>query len=233
MNCQSLAEGLLQSGAKFAQRPSLWCRNQLLTYAQMFGAAKMLAGTMAERFGIGPGSRVAILSDRTPTAYTGIVGALLSGAAYVPLNPRFPIERNRTMIQRSEASVLICSERYRERLPDLLQGLYPVPAVLLPESERSDGTDRELAKSEINISLPENYVAACKLEDNAYILFTSGSTGAPKAVPINNRNVLRYLRSASELSEVGPDDRNIQLVDLTFDLSVHDMFMTWLNGACL
>ena len=72
-----------------------------------------------------------------------------------------------------------------------------------------------------------------KLDDNAYILFTSGSSGVPKAVPIKNRNVLRYLRSASELSEVGPNDRNIQLVDLTFDLSVHDMFMTWLNGACL
>ena len=232
-NCQSLAEGLLQSGAKFAQRPALWCRNQLLTYAQMFGAAKMLAGTMTERFGIGPGSRVAILSDRTSTAYTGIVGSLLSGAAYVPLNPRFPVERNRTMVQRSGASVVICGERYRERLPDLFQELFPVPAVLLPESEQRCGSGRELVKSEIDIRLPENYVVASKPDDNAYILFTSGSTGVPKAVPISNRNVLRYLRSASELSEVGPDDRSIQLVDLTFDLSVHDMFMTWLNGACL
>ena len=118
-------------------------------------------------------------------------------------------------------------------MPDLLQGLSPVPAVLLPESEQSYGGDRELVKSEIDIRLPENYVAASKPDDNAYILFTSGSTGVPKAVPINNRNVLRYLRSASELSEIGPDDRNIQLVDLTFDLSVHDMFITWLNGACL
>jgi D-alanine--poly(phosphoribitol) ligase subunit 1 len=232
-NCQSLAEGLLQSGAKFADRPALWCRNQLLTYAQMFGAAKMLAGTMAERFEIGSGSRVAILSDRTPMAYTAIIGALLGGAAYVPLNPRFPIERNRTMIQSSGASVLICSERYRERLPDLLQSVSPIPAVLLPETERFSGGDRELAKNEINISLPENYVAGSELDEDAYILFTSGSTGVPKAVPIKNRNVLRYLRSVSELSEVGPYDRNIQLVDLTFDLSVHDMFMTWLNGACL
>ena len=171
--------------------------------------------------------------DRTPTAYTGIIGALLSGAAYVPLNPRFPTERNRTMIQRSGASVLICSERYRKYLPNLLQDLCPIPAVLLPESNESDGDNRELIKSAINISLPQNYVAASTLDDFAYILFTSGSTGVPKAVPISNRNVLRYLRSATELSEVSSDDRNIQLVDLTFDLSVHDMFMTWLNGACL
>jgi D-alanine--poly(phosphoribitol) ligase subunit 1 len=231
-NCQSLAEGLLRSGGKFAQRPALWCRNQLLSYAQMIGAASTLAGTMVERFAIGSGSRVAILSDRTPTAYTGIVGALLSGAAYVPLNARFPVERNRTMIQRSETSVVICSERYRERLPELLHGLSPAPAILLPESERSGGS-RELAKAEISISLPDAYVPASKPDDNAYVLFTSGSTGVPKAVPINNRNVLRYLRSASALSEIGPDDRTIQLVDLTFDLSVHDMFMTWLNGACL
>src|SRR5262249_12669861 len=132
-NCDSLAKGLLNSSAKFADRPALWCRNELLTYAQMFGNAKLLAGTMPAGFAVGVGSRIAILSDRTSTAYTGIVGALLSGAAYVPLNPRFPVERNRMMIQRSGASVLVCSERYRGLLPALFEGLSPAPAVLLPE----------------------------------------------------------------------------------------------------
>src|SRR5262249_22796202 len=69
--------------------------------------------------------------------------------------------------------------------------------------------------------------------DGAYLLFTSGSTGAPKGVLVSHRNVTTYLRSVAARYTPNPEDRFTQLFDLTFDLSVHDMFLCWGAGAAL
>jgi amino acid adenylation domain-containing protein len=65
------------------------------------------------------------------------------------------------------------------------------------------------------------------------VFFTSGTTGAPKGVPISHENVLAYLRGIRSITEISADDRVMQVVDLTFDLSVHDIFLAWTSGACL
>jgi len=67
----------------------------------------------------------------------------------------------------------------------------------------------------------------------AYLLFTSGSTGEPKGVPIHHSNVRSYIEYISNRYEVNERDRFSQEFDMTFDLSVHDMFVCWERGACL
>src|SRR4029077_10802534 len=67
----------------------------------------------------------------------------------------------------------------------------------------------------------------------AYLLFTSGSTGQPKGVPIAQSNVRSYLQHICDRYDVDEADRFSQEFDLTFDLSVHDMFVCWERGACL
>jgi amino acid adenylation domain-containing protein len=67
----------------------------------------------------------------------------------------------------------------------------------------------------------------------AYLLFTSGSTGEPKGVPISHANVRAYIRHICDRFQVNEHDRFSQMFDLTFDLSVHDMFVCWERGACL
>lgn len=227
----NLSQAFLDAAARNRDRPALCCGGQVLTYGQLRDAAASIAGMLVSKDLVKPGDRVAILSERTPVLYTGVLAALLSGAAYVPLNPRFPVERNRAMLELSEARILICDQRHQALLPDLLRGVTHKIDVVLPESAASEHhlTKADLPSDVCDDALPNGQ----NREDLAYVLFTSGTTGVPKGVPISHGNVLRYLASATELSGIRPDDRIIQLVDLTFDLSVHDMFMTWLNGAAL
>ena len=67
----------------------------------------------------------------------------------------------------------------------------------------------------------------------AYLLFTSGSTGQPKGVMVSHANVLHYVNYATDRYALTSNDRVSQTFDLTFDLSAHDMFVAWHNGACV
>src|SRR5205085_6319520 len=70
-------------------------------------------------------------------------------------------------------------------------------------------------------------------DDTAYLLFTSGSTGLPKGVPITHGNVRAFLKVNLERYALTPQDRLTQTFDQTFDLSIFDLFMAWESGACV
>ena len=97
------------------------------------------------------------------------------------------------------------------------------PALILSEL---DLETRDEARAPFNYKQPP----ADRL---AYMMFTSGSTGSPKAVPISHGNLSHYLGNFHDLYPLKPDDRCSQLFDLTFDLSIHDMAVTWSAGASL
>lgn len=235
MSGRSLGQAFALAARKFGVRPALWCRGEVLSYADLLDRAGRIAAALDGLGWARPGERVAILADRTPTAYVGVLAALLAGAAYVPLNPRFPPARNRNILASSGARTLICDERNRATLGVLFEGLKQAPALILPESSQPARlgtpqlTGADLARGDAPASLPCERASG----ELAYVFFTSGSTGAPKGVPISHTNVFAYLEGIGTWCEFGPEDRVLQLVDLTFDLSVHDMFLSWLAGACL
>ena len=105
-----IAEAFLSSAARHRDRPALWVRNETLTYAQLRAKSASIASALTASNGLSPGDRVAILSNRTATAYSGVIAALLAGAAYVPLNPRFPAERNRAILTGSGAAALVIDD---------------------------------------------------------------------------------------------------------------------------
>jgi amino acid adenylation domain-containing protein len=218
-------------------RPALHVDGQTLTYGSLLERALCIAATIQQRAEPMTTPLAAVFADRSGTGFAGILGGLLAGRGYVPLNPNFPIVRTRRMLQRAGCTALVVDAT---ALPQLDAVLVEEPSllVLLPA-----GADtRNLA------SRWPQHVFVCEDErepagrwvqpdtspqDVAYLLFTSGSTGEPKGVPVTHANVAHFLNAMIERYGIMPGDRFSQMFDTTFDLSVFDMFVAWSCGACV
>ena len=238
MPCDSLASGFFRSAERFADRPALVVADQRLTYGQLAASALTVTSTI-RRYAPDPDPLAAVLASRSVTAYAGVLGILASGRGYVPLNPRFPVERTRTMLRLSGASVLVVDSRSAPLLPTLLPGIDRALTIILPEIADCSDLASAFPLHHFVGSMPSSNgrdFIFSRYSDPAavaYLLFTSGTTGEPKGVPISHANVRSYLRYVGARYDIDEEDRCSQAFELTFDLSVHDMFVCWEHGACL
>ncbi|MEM7752317.1 MAG: non-ribosomal peptide synthetase [Pseudomonadota bacterium] len=195
------------------------------SYGELLSAAAALASRlpMSE-----PGSqpRVAIMAQREASAYIGILAAHLNGCAYVPVNVAHPAARSACVLEVSGATHVVAGDLSTDKLSSVLS-VEGAPAGL-----------KVVETGDRKADYPTDKVAQVRGEptphDLAYILFTSGSSGTPKGVPIGHRQLQAYLSAAkSLLPDISASDRFSQCFDLTFDLSVHDVFLSLTTGATL
>jgi len=183
------------------------------TYRELWDSAQAVALLI----GGGPG-RVGLRVRRGLHACVGYLGILRAGGGVVPLNPAAPLSRNLAIAELAGLGAMIVDGSLDEQERDAWHAagvrLVTVPDGVAPrgvaEVPRVPDPDRE-----------------------AYVLFTSGSTGTPKGVPITHRNVVSYLRHIIDRYEIGPGARLSQNFELTFDVSVFDLFASWCSGATL
>ena len=234
----SLCSGFLQSVERFADHPALEVSGQRLTYAQLFQQAASLAATLSALDTANDPPLTAVFAYRSMTAFAGVLGALLRGHGYVPLNRTFPPDRTRTMLQRSGCKAVIVDAQSENQLTQVLEGIDHTLAIVLPE--RDDV--RALASRWPNHQFigggqlaPSDPWRPVETSPNsiAYLLFTSGSTGVPKGVMVAHRNARSYVDFIANRFSITHEDRFSQTFDMTFDLSVADMFVAWERGACV
>ncbi len=235
---RTLRSGFLASVARFGGRQALTVGKLELTYAELHARAVRVAATLDRHGGEDEGSLTAVFGHRHPTAFAGVLGALLRGHGYVPLNPSFPVDRSRSMLARSRCRCVVVDPTAARHVDDLLEGLEGARIVLLPDADDvSELAARWPAHTILgaeDLEPGDGYEPRPASPDAiGYLLFTSGSTGQPKGVMVAHRNVVAFVDAMVERYEITEHDRFSNTFDLTFDLSAFDMFVAWERGACL
>lgn len=211
----SLQEILLEAFKKFKDNDAIFVDGKYYTFNEIFALSQGIIKEIEKQEIKSP--FIAIFCERSVFAYAGIFACVLSGYAYLPLNPKFPKARVQKMLDISKCDLVIysseCESNFKEIENESLKGIFADEIV----AQNEEFLPQKLAKS----------------SDFAYLLFTSGSTGTPKGVGITNANLLAYLENAQKYLQILQTDRVSQMFDITFDLSVHDIFLSFLNGATL
>lgn len=235
MSAPSLWRLFVDAASKYASRPALQVSGDTYSYAELLQEALALANSI--RSGDeSVDSPVAVMCDKTSETYVAVLGALAAGRPYLPLSPRSPATRSNQMLASGGARCIVAGPEQSESLSLILASTTAAMTVIVD----SDAQARQLSqrfRQHRFTSLRDRGSSATEITGvesrTAYILFTSGSTGAPKAVPVSHSNVGAYLRNTADIFDFSCTDRFSQTFDLTFDLSVHDMFVCWTHGACL
>jgi amino acid adenylation domain-containing protein len=235
---RALWSGFLRSSEKFAERPAVVAEKKTLNYRELRDRACRLAATIQSHQDPAATPLTAVFAYRSPTAFIGVLGSLLAGNGYVPLNRTFPIERTQIMLERSECSSIVVDEGSLPQLNKLLDAAQRSIVVLAPDLGDVSAYKKQWPR---HVFLGANEFRAhdrwrepeLRTDAIAYLLFTSGSTGIPKGVAVAQRNVTAFLDYMVNRYHITEQDCLSQMFDMTFDLSVFDMFVAWERGACV
>ncbi|MFB6365310.1 amino acid adenylation domain-containing protein [Paenibacillus elgii] len=184
-----------------------------LTYRELNQQANRLA-RMLRAEGVQAGQLVGLMTERSIETIVGLFGILKAGGAYVPIDPEYPEERIRYMLEDSGAKLLLTQQRLRERAS------FAGKLALLDDEEIYDDDSSNLEP----IAGPH---------DLAYVIYTSGTTGKPKGVLVEHRGLCNLKPFFERTLRVNERDKVVQFASLSFDASCWETLMALFNGATL
>lgn len=207
---------------------SLGSGRTVLGTAAVRRSLRAVASAVGDRAPQGRRLRIGILSNHRIETYLAVLASVLGAHTFVPLNPKFPVARLRSIVDLAAIDVILGDVTTRpvfdELSPDVafldMSTVVDGAADASPAGEDASWISLQLAR-EVDPS------------DTVYVMFTSGSTGQPKGVPVSYGNLLSYVDGLTALVEIPAASRFSQFFDLSFDLSMHDIFVAQRTGGVL
>lgn len=195
------------------------CEEQSLTYAELNARANQLAWFL-RRTGVCPNQVVGICVDRSLEMVVGLLGIMKAGGAYLPLDPNYPVERLRHMLEDAAPQIVLTQKKLMATLSVTHAALMP-----LDESPPELGgySARNLPAAELQLT-PENLV---------YLIYTSGSTGRPKGTQMPHRSMVNLIEWHRENFRAGEGQRVLQFAALSFDVAFQEIFTSLCTGDTL
>ncbi|HEX5223219.1 MAG TPA: amino acid adenylation domain-containing protein, partial [Verrucomicrobiae bacterium] len=189
-----------------------------LTYAELNRRANQLAHCLMGA-GVGPETLVAVCLERSPDLLVALLAVFKSGGAYVPLDPNYPKERLQFMLSDSAARLLVTHSSLAAEF-----ATSTAPSICLDDIE---------LQNRLNRCPDDNPAPRANADNLAYVIYTSGSTGTPKGVQITHRSLLNHNFAVRDLYRLRDDDRVLQFSPFSFDISVEEIFPSWLAGSAV
>ena len=230
-----LHEMLRRASVEHPDRVAVQDGNRTISYAQLEARSNQMASLLSH-LGVSRGDRVGLYLDKSLESIVGIYGALKTGAAYVPLDPRAPVSRIAYIAADCDISVLVSGAEKAGSWNGLLEHGAPLEAIVVANAgeigpEMAIAGVKLLDARDIDQQPDKDPRVRCIGQDLAYILYTSGSTGDPKGVMLSHLNALTFVHWGVNRFGVGPEDRLSNHAPLHFDLSVFDLFAAAAAGA--
>lgn len=191
-------------------------RDEQITFEELDRRANQLAHYLRQR-GVAPEVPVGVCLERSPYLAIALLGILKAGGVYLPLDPTYPPERCAYMLSDANVSMLLTQQRLAEPFTAL-----QLQVICL------DNEQAALAQE-----AGDSPNVAVQPEHAAYIVYTSGSTGNPKGVVVPHRALTDRCPAVAARYGHGPQDRLLQFVSISFDVSLEELFPPWLSGAAV
>ncbi|MGB3467023.1 MAG: amino acid adenylation domain-containing protein, partial [Cyclobacteriaceae bacterium] len=194
---------------------ALHFHDQTMTYGELDEKTHRLA-LYLQALGAGKGSMVALCLEQSMNMMVSILGILKAGATYVPIDPYYPEERIRYIMNDSQADILVTISAFKAGLRNVTS---------------EDVLNVTLDYDQVLIDACDGYLTTeVTVNDLAYVIYTSGSTGKPKGTLITHKNVQRICKYPNYLN-ITPADRFINISNYAFDGSILAIFGAMTNGA--
>ncbi|MFC2146101.1 amino acid adenylation domain-containing protein, partial [Acidobacteriota bacterium] len=218
---QSIGACFRERQGNYREKVAVQVHDRSITYGFLNNYANQVAHRVVQEYdGAGRFQAAALLFDHGVEMIIGLMGTVISGKTYVPLDPGYPLERLEYMLENSEAAIIVTHSHYY-RLAETLRNRVNKNIRLID----IDGIDPNGSTIPPQVSIDPDQVA--------YVLYTSGSTGEPKGVMQNHKNVLHFARIYTNALHIHQEDRLTLFSSYSFDAAKMDIFGALLNGATL
>lgn len=211
-----------QQAARFPERIAVVYKDQTLSYCELNRRANTLAHRLVE-LGVRPGELVGVCLARSFDMVTALLAILKAGAAYLPLDAKFPHRRLLHMVNDAGSNIILshrCFARSLELLPARLLLLDQEPET--KEGAEMDREPRSLADVDLDLQISARSLA--------YVNYTSGSTGTPKGVSICHRNIIRLV-FGDNCVRLTAESKILQHATICFDAATFEIWGALLHGA--